>query len=174
MHFLLLAYYNSRYIKPLEYWANRLRNNGFIVKEMYPDKYYKDDVLDHLQMDYDVVIYFGHGIPGAWSGYNRISISDIKNINSKYSQKTIINLCCYSMSTTVELEKSFGEILFTQSIANCVLGYCDRVKYEDNLQFLNQFFEEYLTNEYNDFNDFLTSFWVANNLATQLPLILLH
>jgi hypothetical protein len=144
MRFLFLAYYHPKYINPLKNWAKALRAKGIYTKEMYPDKFYKEDVIRHLKLNYDVIIYFGHGIRGAWSGYKRITIGDIKKNNSNKKLKTIISLSCYGMSQTQKHEKSFCEQLLDNSIADCVIGFNGKVRYEANLKFLNILMTDFL------------------------------
>ncbi|MGD1046693.1 MAG: C25 family cysteine peptidase [Bacteroidota bacterium] len=150
-----------------------MRSEGIDTTEMYPDKFYKDDVIEHLQLDYDVVLYFGHGIRGAWSGYNRITIKDLRTIKSKHTQKTIMSLSCYSMCDTQKDEKSFGDHIIDNSLANCVLGYNDKIKYESNLQFMNLLLDNYLTEKHDNFRTYLSAFLKDKYSLLELPLKLL-
>ncbi len=135
MKILLLGYYSPKYIKPLQTWAEKLRTSGHIVKEMYPDEYYKEDVLMELKLDHELVIYFGHGIPGRWSGYGGISGKELEQIHNPNPNRILLGMSCYSI---YEAEvKGSAKVLAENSYAGIVAGYKDRIKYNDNLENLD-------------------------------------
>jgi len=138
MRILLLAFYHPKYMGPLKYWGDLLSRKGWDVTEMYPNAYYKEDVLGEFSKDYDVIVYFGHGVPGAWCGFSFISANDFTQIRSPNPNRIILSLSCYSLNT--ECGKSIGEVLIDNSLARCVIGYKDRIKYEENVELLNQIF----------------------------------
>ena len=161
MRILLLAYYHPRYMGPLKYWGKLFRRKGWTVKEMYPDAFYKEDVLEELEKDHDLVIYFGHGIPPAWSGFGTIGFDDIAKIKSKSNKKVIISLSCGSLSSLNG--KNIAEAFIGNSLASYVIGYKDRIRYKDNLDVVNQVFSllldsedleiEFLVSQINDRNN---------------------
>lgn len=142
---LLLAYYHPKYIKPLMRWGKILTHQGWHVTEMYPDAYYKEDVLNELEKEHDVIVYFGHGVPGAWCGFGFISANDFTQIRSSNPNRIILSLSCYSLSAYCQ--KSIGDVLINISLARCVIGYKDRIKYEENLDILNQIFTVLLNSD---------------------------
>lgn len=138
MRILLLAYYHPRYMKPLMYWGGIFRSIEWSVKEMYPDAFYKEDVMDELANDYDMIVYFGHGIPGAWNGFGFITSGDIAGLPDN-RRSIVISLSCYSLCG----RESIGEAFIASSSASSVVsvvGYDDRIKYEDNLEVLEGLF----------------------------------
>jgi hypothetical protein len=135
MRILLLAYYHPRYMKPLMYWGGVFRSIGWSVKEMYPDAFYKEEVLDELANDYDLIVYFGHGIPGVWNGFGFITSGDIACVPNNKS-RIVISLSCYSLCG----RKSIGDAFLSGSSASSVIGYDDRIKYEENIKVLDGLF----------------------------------
>ena len=140
MRILLLAYYHPRYMKPLMYWGGVFRSIGWSVKEMYPDAFYKEDVLDELAHDYDLIVYFGHGVPGAWNGFSFITSDDIGRVSNN-KNRIVISLSCYSLCS-VNGNSIWDAFLSGSSAPGVVsvIGYDDRVKYEDNLKVLEELF----------------------------------
>jgi len=150
MNILLLAFYHPRYMIPLKRWGDLLSQRGWCVTQMYPDAYYKEDILAEFRKDYDVTVYFGHGIPGAWCGYRFISTKDFEQVRSINFNRIVLSLSCYSLNTAYG--KSLGEVLIDNFLAKCVIGYEDRVKYEENLEFLNRIFTLLLNGDNYNFN----------------------
>ena len=138
MNILLLAFYHPRYMVPLNQWGNLLGQRGWNVTQMYPDTYYKEDIITEFSKDYDVIVYFGHGVPGAWCGYRFIRIKDFEQIKSIKNNLGVMSLSCYSLSN--KRGKSLGEVLINSSLAEYVIGYEDRIKYKENLELLNHIF----------------------------------
>lgn len=161
MHILFLAYYHPRYMEPLKYWGGLFRRKGWTVKEMYPDAFYKEDVLEELENDHDLIIYFGHGIPGAWSGFGTISADDIAKIKSKSNKRVIISLSCGSLSSMNG--KNIAEAFIRNYLALYVVGYKGRIRYKENLDVVNQVFSwlldseelkiDFLVSQINDLNN---------------------
>lgn len=145
MRILFLAYYHPRYMEPLKHWGGLFRRKNWTVKEMYPDAFYKEDVLEELEKDYDLIIYFGHGIPGAWNGFGTIGADDIAKIKSKSNKRVIISLSCGSLSSMNG--KNIAEAFIGNSLASFVVGYKDRIKYKENLDVVNQVFSRLLDSE---------------------------
>jgi len=136
MHILLLAYYHPRYIKPLKQWGELLHEKGWNVTEMYPNAFYKEDVLEEFSKDYDVIVYFGHGMPGAWCGFGFISAMDFIKVKPKSSSRIIFCFCCHSMSS--KNGNCLGKVFIENSLATLVLGYNGWIKYEKNLEILER------------------------------------
>ncbi len=144
MKILLLGYYSPKYIKPLQTWAKNLKASGHIVKEMYPDEYYKEDVLTALKLDYELVIYFGHGIPSRWSGFGGISCEELAQIRNPNPNRILLGMSCYSIN---EAEgKGAAKVLAESSYAGIVAGYKDRIRYEDNLENLDKIMQLLINN----------------------------
>ena len=80
MKLLFLGYYHRKYLQPLKNWAKILSKNNFIVNQMYPDRHYKEDIISELIKDYDLIIYFGHGGPHIWYGFNSINTDDLPKV----------------------------------------------------------------------------------------------
>lgn len=129
-------------MEPLKYWGGLFRLKGWTVREMYPDAFYKEDVLEELEKDHDMIIYFGHGIPGAWTGFGTIGADDIAKIKSKSNKRVIISLSCGSLSSMNG--KNIAEAFIRNSIALYVVGYKNHIKYKENLDVLNQVFSRLL------------------------------
>lgn len=129
MRILLLAYYHPRHMRPLKQWAAVLREVGHEVREMYPDDYYKEDVLRELGCDYDLVIYFGHGVPTGWSGFSHISVQDLAALDNPRADRIVLSLSCYSLTTS---GTNIGSALLENTYAGLVGGYTEMVLYEDN------------------------------------------
>ena len=138
MRILLLAYYHPRYMKPLMYWGGVFRSIGWTVKEMYPDEFYKEDVLEELANDYDLIVYFGHGFPGTWNGFSFITSDDIGRVSNN-KNRIVISLSCYSLCGKKSIGDAFLSSSSTSSVIS-VIGYDDRIKYEENLKVLDELF----------------------------------
>jgi hypothetical protein len=138
MRILLLAYYHPRYMRPLRQWAAALRENGHTVREMYPDAYYKEDVLRELCCDYDLVVYFGHGVPTGWSGFSHISVQDLATLDNQRPDRVVLSLSCYSLTTS---GANIGSALLENAYAGLVGGYQEAIWYEDNKRNLDLIME---------------------------------
>lgn len=138
MRILFLAYYHPRYMKPLRQWAVVLRENGHKVREMYPDDYYKEDVLRELGCDYDLVIYFGHGVPSGWSGFSHISVQDLASLNNQRPDRVVLSLSCYSLTSS---GTNIGSALLENAFAGLVGGYQEAIHYEENKRNLDLIME---------------------------------
>lgn len=138
MRILFLAYYHPRYMKPLGQWAAVLRENGHEVREMYPDAYYKEDVLQELGNDYKLVVYFGHGVPTGWSGFSHISVQDLAALNNQRPDRVVLSLSCYSLHST---DENIGSALLENAYAGLVGGYQEAIWYEDNKRNLDLIME---------------------------------
>lgn len=138
MRILLLAYYHPRYMKPLKQWAAVLRENEHEVREMYPDSYYKEDVLQELGNDYNLVVYFGHGVPTGWSGFSHISVQDLAALNNQRSDRVVLSLSCYSLTTS---GTNIGTALLANAYAGLVGGYQEAICYEENKKTLDLIME---------------------------------
>lgn len=134
MRVLLLAYYHPRHMRPLKQWAAVLRENGHEIHEMYPDEYYKQDVLRELGNDYDLVVYFGHGVPTGWAGFGHISLQDLANLHNPRSDRIVLSLSCYSLHST---DENIGSVLLDNAYAGLVAGYREAILYEENRQNLD-------------------------------------
>jgi hypothetical protein len=142
MRMLLLSSRHPRYMMPLKKWGTQLRQRGWLVTERYPDVFYKEEVLKELTKCYDIIVYFGNGIPGGWCGYSLIDFTDLQKVRPSRPSHLIVNFCCYSLNRAREL--SLADILVSNSLAKHVAGYEGRVKYTDNLRCLNEFMRQCL------------------------------
>jgi hypothetical protein len=131
---LLIGSYMPKYTIPLHKCALLLRNHGWRVCEMYKDKYYKEDILRVLQKGFKCIIYFGHGKAGALSGYNGITIAEIKILRIRRPSEMAFCLNCSSLEEKKGI--SFAEALVNYGVARLAVGYKSKVRYEDNLNAL--------------------------------------
>lgn len=138
MHILLLAFYHPRYMEPMKRWGGLLRRKGWDVTEMYPTDYYKEEVLNEFTKNYDMIVYFGHGVPGAWCGYGFICADDFEKIKHGSHGRIILSLCCFSLCE--DRGKSLGDAFISNSLASFVFGYKGSIRYDENLEVLNRIF----------------------------------
>jgi hypothetical protein len=133
---LLLGFYHRRYIEPLIKWSRVLSKKGWTVNQMYPNCFYKEDVLLEITKGYDVILYFGHGSPGTWCGFKSINVDDLLSIKSTNTNTIIIMLSCYGLDKSHG--KSLGDVIIKNSLAKYVFGYKSAVKYTENIVVLNK------------------------------------
>lgn len=133
MRILLLAYYHRRYMAPLAIGAGTLRKRGHLVREMYPDLYYNEDVLEELRRaPYDCILYFGHGMPGAWAGFSTISAEALCATPPARQVGLVISLACHGFTPDKKghsLCRSLVESCFSEHVA----GFKGEVLFEHNL-----------------------------------------
>lgn len=139
---LLLGSYLPRYVDPLRAWAERLRAVGCRVAERYPDRWYAEDALTALAEPRELVVYFGHGVPGAWKGFGHLDAADLSAIDPRRSHGIVASLCCYSF-TPDERGLDTGPALTDAGITECAVGYDGRIRHEENRRLLDQLFETY-------------------------------
>jgi len=132
MSVLYLGYYHPRYLNVLCEWAAVLRRCGCTVVERYPNRYYKESIVRELGQRHEVITYFGHGRPGAWSAYRGITIEDWRQGHRLAQNRIVLSFSCYSLDSMNGC--GLGQALLSGSLAECVLGYRGRVTYEDNLR----------------------------------------
>jgi len=132
MEILFLSTYHPSYIKPLKKWAGILRDGGFRVIERYRDTTYKEDVLEEIGFGRDLLVYFGHGIPGAWCGYGTIDYTDFHQVHPHRYIKTVLSFSCYSLSR--HRGPSIGDVFIRHLKAKEFAGFKGRIPYSDNLQ----------------------------------------
>ncbi|WEL20399.1 hypothetical protein [Halorhabdus sp. BNX81] len=143
---LLLGFYHPRYLTPLRSWADRLRAVGCTVTEGYPDTWYAEDALDALGRRRDLVVYFGHGEPGAWTGLGRINADDVTSVEGK-PHRVVVSCCCSAFegdgdgNGSDEGKRSIATAFLDGGLAECVVGYDGRVRYEDNRAVLDHLLE---------------------------------
>ena len=130
---LLLGFYHPRYINALLENGKVLEDQGFAVTYLMADKHYKEEVLDHLLRPYDLVIYFGHGEPGAIGGYRSICQDELPNSNQR-QQRTVALLCCSSLEIAEQM--SLGEQFLSNGLATKVVGYRGKISFEKNKKML--------------------------------------
>lgn len=140
---LLTGTYQPRYIDRLRAWGDRLRDAGCSVTEGYYDTWYAEDVLAALAQPRDLVVYFGHGVPGAWKGYGHVDATDIGALTSDAPNRLVASLCCESLVVDPAREMAVGSALRDAGLAERVLGYDCRVRHEANRQTLDRLLSAY-------------------------------
>jgi len=160
---LLLGFYHPRYVDPLRTWADRLRAVGCSVTEGYPDTWYPEDVLDALTTPRDLVVYFGHGEPGAWSGLGRIDAAAVASVEGE-PHRLVLSACCSTFEGKRagsegsqensdgaaeggdgERAQSVGAAFLEGGLAEAVVGYDDRIRHDDNRDVLDHLLAGYRT-----------------------------
>ncbi|MFW6435807.1 MAG: hypothetical protein ACOCY1_05440 [Halovenus sp.] len=136
---LLLGFYHPRYVEPLQTWAKRLRAVGCSVTEGYPDTWYPEDVLEALATARDLVVYFGHGEPGAWTGLGRIEAADLAAIDGD-PHRVVLHSCCHAFDGE---ERSIAGAFLSAGLAEWVVGYDRRVHTDTNRTTLDRLLEKY-------------------------------
>lgn len=147
---LLLGFYHPRYVEPLQTWADRLRAVGCSVTEGYPDTWYPEDVLEALATPRDLVVYFGHGEPGSWTGLGRIQATDVASVemDAVTSAETpgrhavVANCCCHAFSSQ-DGGPSMAEAFFRGGLADTVVGFEDDVRHSHNRETLDALLDAY-------------------------------
>jgi len=159
---LLLGFYHPRYVEALRTWADRLRAAGCSVTEGYPDTWYPEDVLDALAAPRDLVVYFGHGEPGAWSGLGRIDAATVASVEGE-PHRIVLSCCCSTFEKSAgcdgsqedtdgaagggdgEPPRSVGAAFLGSGLAESVVGYDDRIRHDDNRDVLDHLLAGYRT-----------------------------
>lgn len=111
---------------------------------MYPDDYYKEEVLIEMEQDYDLIVYFGHGIPEGWTGFSFISCKDLSKLDNKRPDRIVLSFSCYSLHET---DTCIGRTLIDTSYAGIIAGYKSKIRHEDNLHNLNRIMDAIVENK---------------------------
>jgi hypothetical protein len=145
---LLLSLYHPRYVNPIRSWADRLRVASVDVTEASHDTWYAEDVLDALETPRDLVVYFGHGVPGAWKGFGHVDATDIAAVDCGGSHRLVASLNCHALSAPSGSDggggTSISDAFLDTEIAEAVVGHEGEVRYEDNRATLDRLLSTYL------------------------------
>lgn len=161
---LLVGSYQPRYLDPLRQWAERLRNADCVVAERYHDVHEVDGALTALADPRDLVVYFGHGRPGAVRAFGGIDAADLLALEADTPHRVVAVLCCDGF-TAPENGISVGSALLNEGLATTVIGYSHPVEHETNRATLDRLLEAYRSRSDAE------AVAIAERIASRCPLL---
>lgn len=172
---LLIGHSHPRYQNALAECAVRLRKSGCEVTLTSPRTWYGEEVLATLAEPRDLVIYFGHGRPGAWVGYARLNAETLRSVETEESHRLVASLSCDSLTEPVE-GLALSTALLESGVVSRFVGYNDAVRFPNNESALSTVVGTYCDARESDANgvqavvDIVGSGWAPSRDVTELQL----
>lgn len=139
---LLVGGGRSRYETALAGWAERLRAAGCSVTRTSPSTWYGEEVLAALAEPRDLVVFFGHGRPGAWLGYARLDAASLAGVAPDAPHRVVASLSCGALDVP-EDGPSLVAAAFDGDLATRFLGHERRVRHDVNRDCLDELLGAY-------------------------------
>ncbi|PSP76952.1 hypothetical protein BRC81_11445 [Halobacteriales archaeon QS_1_68_20] len=96
---------------------------------------YGEEVRAALADPRDLVVYFGHGRPGAWLGYVDLDAESLAAVDPADPHRLVAGLCCHALDG--EGDGDLPRTFLGNGLAHCFVGYRRRVEHEDNQENLD-------------------------------------
>lgn len=139
---LLVGGGRARYETPLTEWAERLRAAGCSVTRTSPSTWYGEEVLTALAEPRDLVVFFGHGRPGAWLGYARLDAGSLAGADPDAPHPVVASLSCGALDVP-EDGPSLVESAVDEDLATRFIGHEGRVHHDVNRDCLDEVLAAY-------------------------------
>jgi hypothetical protein len=140
---LLIGHGHPRYGEPLADWADRLDGADVAITVADPATWYGEDVLEALAVPRALVIYFGHGEPGAWLGYARLTAAHISTIAADSAHRMVAGLCCEAHKSPHD-GSSMLEAFLQSGLSKRTVGPIGSVRHERNRRQLDSILGAFL------------------------------
>jgi len=139
---LFVGHGHPRYQEELATWADRLRALDCAVTTTTPRTWYGEEVLGALSEPRQLVVYFGHGKPGQWLGYARLTAETIGDLDLSRPHRLVASLCCHGLSSPAD-GPGIPEAVLNGGVATRLVGHRGRVRFAQNRSCLRELLAAY-------------------------------